>query len=137
MAIYFAAATDGAALDALTAPRDGAEAFETTISPGSDAFTFLVELIRGDTAVEDPVAARIAEIDTSVDDVRLVRLGALVRDGIADADQSTIQDLAGLWAANAGVKKIGIDAEAFLTDLQHLCRNACAGGADVYVLERF
>lgn len=136
MSTYFTAATDGAALDALTAPLDGSETVESVVSPLSDAFAYLVGLIRGEDLGDGGVAGVVVIVDTSGNGERVVRIGGGLRDTVADMDEDTLQDLTGPWTSDSSVESLDFDAEDFLTDFQHLCRNALAENADVYAIER-
>ncbi|MEP9385311.1 hypothetical protein [Nocardioides sp. KR10-350] len=135
MVTYFTARTDADALDARATPPEGLETIRTSLAPDDPAFTLLIELIYGEER-SDAEAKRIAPVP-SVEGDGLTRIGSVLRDRVAAMDERTLQDLAAPWSSSATrrLEGLDVDAEAFLTDFQHLCRHARATDADVYAAD--
>jgi hypothetical protein len=135
MATYFVATTEAAALAALSTPPSGEETLRSTIAPQSEAFTELAGLLEGEDV--DPAEAAVQRV--SVDDgdavENLVQLSPRLRDTIADLDQEVLQSVAVPWSQSDARAGVDADLVEFLTDLQHLCRNAVAVGGGVYVVD--
>lgn len=133
MATYFTARTDADALDAWASRPEGLETIRTRLAPGDLAFTLLIELIYGEER-SDAADTLIAPVP-SVEGDGVTRIGAILRDKVAEMDERTLQDLAAPWSSSATLQGLDVDAEAFLTDLQHLCRHARATHAEVYAAD--
>lgn len=121
---YFTAASGDDIAAALDTPPVGAEALTSAIAPDGDAFTALLRLVAG---AEDVVTAATS---------RVVRLSPSLVAEIANRDAAEFAELAGPWQRSGAIDDTaGMDVSAYLTDLQHLCRNAIAAGRAVYAVE--
>jgi hypothetical protein len=136
MTIYFTAPNDEAAAAALTVAPSGEETLTSEISPSSEAFTGLIELVwgkslddlKGDQTEQDGVVTTLT--------AGVARLGGSLAKEIADRDQAELADLAVPWAEGVPSAQAD-DLVDFLNDLQHLSRHALATGVSVYALETF
>lgn len=133
MTTYYSAPSDDAAL---TAPSSGTETLESPLAVDSDAFAFLVDLVAGEDEQATDLAEEIVVLDTAGPSAKIVRIGSALRDTVADLDEEVLQSLAEPWSANTELQGLDLDPTDFLTDFQHLCRNAAALEADVYAIER-
>lgn len=138
MTIYFTAADDIDARAALTYAPIGDEVLTSAIAPGNSRFNALIALFTGkpldelggdDYAVHSDIATETSK--------SLARLGADLTAGIANYDSAEFADLAGPWERSEAFENDADDVDLvdFLTDLQHLCRNAVATNGAVYAVD--
>lgn len=134
MATYFAASTDDAAVAASSSSTSDGEAINAVIAPGSDAFAALIELIYGKALAELDADQQSATVSAPDAAQSLVRIGRRLRDTVADLEADMLQNIAVPWSESDAVQDVDVDPAEFLTDLQHLCRNAIAIDSDVYAV---
>lgn len=138
MTTYFTAADDVDARTALTHTPTGDEVLTSTVTPDDSRFTALIELVTGKPLdeLDDDRYAVHSDIATDAT-ANVSRLGSALTAEIANYDSAEFADLAGPWERSEAFENDNEDLDLvdFLTDLQHLCRNAVATNGAVYAVE--
>lgn len=138
MTTYFTAADDVDARTALTHTPTGDEVLTSTVTPDDSRFTALIELVTGKSLdeLDDDRYAVHSDIATDAT-ANVSRLGSALTAEIANYDSAEFADLAGPWERSEAFENDNEDLDLvdFLTDLQHLCRNAVATNGAVYAVE--
>lgn len=138
MTTYFTAADDVDARTALTHTPTGDEVLTSTVTPDDSRFTALIELVTGKSLDELDDDRYAVQSDIATDATANVsRLGSALTAEIANYDSAEFADLAGPWERSEAFENDNEDLDLvdFLTDLQHLCRNAVATNGAVYAVE--
>lgn len=141
MTIYFTAADDTDAQTKLAAGGPaGDEVLTSAVAAEGNRFNGLIELVTGKPLDELGDKDYTVHVDVATDPaMSLARLGADLTTEIADYDADEFTDLAGPWersdAFDDDTAADNQDPADFLTDLQHLCRNAVATNGAVYASE--
>ncbi|MGY4720703.1 hypothetical protein [Naumannella cuiyingiana] len=140
MTTYYTAADDDQAVQALKNPPTGDEVLTSDIAPDDDRFTALIELVTGKQLDQLDGDEYTVRDDVATDATQsVVALGSGLVAQIADRDAQEFTDLAGPWSATDAFDGSADPAELvdYLTDLQHLARNAAATNGGVYAVESF
>lgn len=137
MTIYFTATKDADVASALDGTPPGPEVLTSVVAPDGAAFEALVRLIAGTRSGESRGPDFVAYSDVVADATKsLVKLGSDLVAEIADRDAAEFVELAAPWERTRALDgSDGLDVTDFLTDLQHLCRNAVAVNHGVYAVE--